>query len=118
MRTKSLCPELGKKHAKFYEGMCPKHTSSPKGKKLAISFAGTRPYIMTYAPISGSDYLVTRLLAQKHGFIPRFISLLNNSHKGHLEGPKRVGLVRITFDMEVFLAYNFFTHFQGFNKAL
>ena len=91
MRTKSLCPELGKKYAKLYEGMCPSHTSSPRGKTLAISFAGTRPYIMTFDPISGSDFIVTRLLAQKHGFKPRFISLLKSNHT-------RVGLVGETHD--------------------
>ena len=117
MRTKSLCPELGKKHAKLYEGMCPTHTSSPKGKTLKTSFAGTMPYIITYDPISGSDYIVTRLLAQRHGFIPRFISLLNNSYHRLVEGPKRVGLVSKTHDMKVLLAY-ILNLFQGFYEAL
>ena len=79
MKTISLCPVLGKKHAQLFNGVCPLHTVNPNGKKLQISYGGTRPYVMTYNPISGSDYSLTRLLAKKHGFIPSFISLVESN---------------------------------------
>ena len=72
MRTTSLCPVLGQKHAQVFSGICPWHTINPSGKKLQISFYGPRPYI-TYVPIGGSDFILAGLLAKKHGFIPTFI---------------------------------------------
>ena len=79
MKTTSLCPVLGKKHAQVFTGVCPLHTISPSEKMLRISYGGPRPYIMTHVPISGSDYILTRLLAKKHGFIPSFISLVESN---------------------------------------
>ena len=71
MRSTSLCPVVGRKHAQVFIGMCPLHTIHPFGKKLHISFWGVRPYI-TYDPIGGTDFILTRLLVKKHGFIPTF----------------------------------------------
>ena len=72
MRSTSLCPVLGRKHAQVFSGMCPLHTIHPFGKKLQLSFFGGRPYI-TYDPLGGTDFILTRLLVKKHGFIPTFI---------------------------------------------
>ena len=68
----SLCPVLGKMYAQVYTGMCPWHTESPLQKDIKVSFFGTPPYI-TRSPIGGTDFIVTRLFAKKHGFIPEFI---------------------------------------------
>ena len=68
----SLCPVLGKRNAEEYKGFCPSHLQIPFGKTLDISFIGFRPYII-YNPLSGSDFLVTKILAKKFGFIPKFI---------------------------------------------
>ena len=70
--TTSLCPVLGKMHAHVYNGMCPWHTESPLQKEIIVSFIGVRPYV-TYTPIGGSDFILTRVFAKKHGFIPKFI---------------------------------------------
>ena len=72
IRTTSICPVLGTKHAKVFNGMCPLHTVNPRGKKLHVAFYGARPYI-TYYPVGGSDFILTRLLAKRYGFIPTFI---------------------------------------------
>ena len=77
MRSTSLCPVLGRKHAQVFIGMCPLHTIHPFGKKLQISFLGGRPYI-TYDPLGGTDFILTRLLVKKHGFIPTFIPAKTN----------------------------------------
>ena len=71
-KTTSLCPVLGKMHVQVYNGMCPWHTESPLQKEIKVSFIGGRPYII-YSPIGGSDFILTRLFAKKHGFIPKFI---------------------------------------------
>ena len=68
----SLCPVVGKRWAQVVNGACPKHTQSPHGKELNISFIGPPPFI-TYKPIGGSDFLLMRLLAQKFNFRPKFI---------------------------------------------
>ena len=39
---------------------------------LNVSFIGTIPFI-TYNPIGGSDILLIQLLAEKFGFIPKFV---------------------------------------------
>ena len=77
-RATSLCPVLGKKHAQVFSGMCPWHTVNPIGKMLQVSFLGGRPYInyLTY-PIGGTDFILTRLFAKKHGFFPEFIHARN-----------------------------------------
>ena len=68
----SLCPTLGKMYADKHMGVCPLHLQEPFGKRLNISFIGTLPFI-TYNPIGGSDFIVTRLLAEKFQFIPKYI---------------------------------------------
>ena len=68
----SLCPVVGKRWAQIVNGACPKHTQSPHGKELNISFIGHPPFI-TYMPIGGSEFLLMRLLAQKFNFRPKFI---------------------------------------------
>ena len=70
---KSLCPVLGKMHAHAYNGMCPWHTESPIKKEIKISFIGAPPFITNnQGQIDGSDFILTRLFAKKHGFIPIF----------------------------------------------
>ena len=68
----SLCPTLGKIYAEQHVGACPSHLQSPYGKKLNISFIGLPPYV-NYNPVGGSEFLVTELLSNKFGFIPKFI---------------------------------------------
>ena len=68
----SLCPVLGTMHAQMYHGMCPLHLQSPFEKEIQVSFIGGRPFI-TYDPIGGSAFTVTRLFAKKYGFKPIFL---------------------------------------------
>lgn len=68
----SLCPTLGKMYAQEYEGVCPLHFQEPFGKTLNISFIGGPPFI-TYNPIGGSAFIVTKLLVEKFQFIPKYI---------------------------------------------
>ena len=68
----SLCPVLGNMKALAYNGMCPGHTKSPFQKNIKVSFIGLWPYIV-YNPIGGSDFILTRIFAKKHGFNPLFI---------------------------------------------
>ena len=44
-----------------------------RGKELRISFIGLKPFITSYNPIGGSDFLVLNLLAKKYGFILKLI---------------------------------------------
>ena len=67
----SLCPVLGKNYASIYEGICPTDLQQPGNKILPISFIGPKPYIK-YNPIAGSDFLVIKLLAEKHHFVTKF----------------------------------------------
>ena len=72
----SFCPKLGKTYAEEFKGSCPSHLQEPFGKTLKISFAGLPPYIIGFIdnkPLGGSDILVTKILAKKFGFIPKFI---------------------------------------------
>ena len=69
----ALCPALGKVTAQFVKGECPGHLQSPFGKQIKVSFIGTRPFVVTYNPVGGSDFHVIKLLAKKFKFIPRFI---------------------------------------------
>ena len=60
-------------HAKAYSGMCPWHTESLIEKEIKVSFIGTPPFITrTNNHVDGSDFILTRLFAKKHGFIPVF----------------------------------------------
>ena len=68
----SLCPVLGTMHAQMYNGICPVHLQSPFEKEIQVSFIGGRPFI-TYDPIGGSAFTVTRLFAKKYGFTPIFL---------------------------------------------
>ena len=63
---------LGQKNAVSYHGQCPKHFQKPYGKTLNVSFIGTGPYII-YKPLSGSEFHVVRLLAERFKFVPKFI---------------------------------------------
>ena len=63
---------MGRIHAEPYIGPCPKPLQNPSGKELKISFIGGEPYIK-YNPIGGSDFLVVKILAEKFGFIPKFM---------------------------------------------
>ena len=47
----------------MYNGICPVHLQSPFEKELQVSFIGGRPFI-TYDPIGGSAFTVTRLFAK------------------------------------------------------
>ena len=67
-----MCPVLGKNFAEEYRGICPSQVQEPFQKTLNISFFGVPPYI-NYNPVGGSDFLVTKLLAEKFKFIPKFI---------------------------------------------
>lgn len=73
-RITSLCPALGKMHVQVFNGMCPGSILDPVGKKLNVAFLGGRPHInyMTN-PISGTDFILTKLFSKKHGFIPKFL---------------------------------------------
>ena len=68
----SLCPTLGETYAQELIGVCPSHLQEPFGKTLRISFLGQPPFI-TYNPFGGSDFIVTKILAQKYSFIPKYI---------------------------------------------
>ena len=68
----SLCPSLGKQYAQKYKGECPAHLNHPYGKTINISFIGISPYV-SYNPIGGSAFIVTKLLAKKFKFMPKFI---------------------------------------------
>ena len=69
---------MGKRHVQLFDGMCPQHTIKPNGKKLQVSFLGGRPYINYITdPIGGTDFILTKLFAKKHGFIPKFIPAMN-----------------------------------------
>ena len=63
--------------AEEIKGSCPSRMQEPFGKTLKISFFGLQPYV-TYNPLGGSDFIVTRIIAKKFGFIPKFIPALNN----------------------------------------
>ena len=69
----SLCPTLGEMYAQEHNGACPRHLQEPYGKTLSISFLGFPPFI-TYKPIGGSDFIVTKMLAKKFNFIPKYIA--------------------------------------------
>ena len=69
----SLCPTLGKKYALIYQGTCPVHLQTPADKVLPIFFIGTTPFIKypkDFGKLGGSEFLVMKLLAKKHKFIP------------------------------------------------
>ena len=68
----SFCPVVGTRYAQKFHGICPKDTTSPHGKELNISFIGPPPFI-TYNPMGGSDFLLTKLLAEKFRFLPKFL---------------------------------------------
>ena len=68
----SFCPELGKKNAEEYRGLCPSHVQEPLGKTLNVSFIGVPPYVI-YNPIGGTEFVITEILSKKFGFIPNFI---------------------------------------------
>ena len=63
---------MGKKKAEEYSGLCPSHVQEPFGKTLHVSFIGPQPYVI-YNPLGGCDFVITKLLAKKLGFIPKFI---------------------------------------------
>ena len=67
-----MCPVLGKKKAEEYSGFCPSHVQEPFGKTLRVSFIGPPPFVI-YNPLGGCDFVITKLLAKKFGFIPKFI---------------------------------------------
>ena len=64
-------------HAEEFKGSCPSHLQEPFGKTLKVSFTGMPPYIIGFLdnskPLGGSDILVTKILAKKFSFIPKFI---------------------------------------------
>ena len=60
-------------YAKDFKGQCPSHMQEPFGKTLKISFMGAPPHVI-YNPLGGSDFIVTKILAKKFNFIPKFIS--------------------------------------------
>ena len=68
----SFCPELGKRNAEEYLGICPLHVQEPFGKTLNVSFIGQPPYVI-YNPLGGSEFVITQILAKKFGFVPKFI---------------------------------------------
>ena len=68
----SLCPKLGKMYAEVIKGPCPSHMQQLFGKTLKISFTGLPPYII-YNPLGGSEFAITKLLAKKFGFVPKYI---------------------------------------------
>ena len=68
----SLCPTLGTMYVQELVGVCPSHLQEPFGKTLSISFIGPPPFI-TYNPFGGSDFIVTKILAQKYSFTPKYI---------------------------------------------
>ena len=68
----SVCPTLGQKYAQIYDGFCPKDAQNPAGKSLKISFMGHPPHII-HEPISGSDFMIVGLLADKLNFIPEYV---------------------------------------------
>ena len=74
----SLCPKLGKMYAEDIKGPCPSHMQQPFGKTLKISFIGMPPYV-NYNPLGGSDFVVTKILAKKFSFIPKFIAAKTNA---------------------------------------
>ena len=58
--------------AEEFNGSCPSHFQEPFGKTLKISFIGIPPYI-SYNPLGGSEFIVTKIIAEKFRFIPKFI---------------------------------------------
>ena len=72
IKTRSLCPVLGKTFAEVRMGLCPHILQHPAGKKIPISFIGPQPYIKYKPSIGGSEFIVIRMLARKFGFLPDF----------------------------------------------
>ena len=64
-------------YADKFKGPCPSHLQEPLGKTLKVSYLGMPPYIIGFLdkskPLGGSDILVTKILAKKFSFIPKFI---------------------------------------------
>ena len=72
----SLCPTLGKKYALIYHDTCPAHLQKPDNKILPVFFIGINPFIKSpqvYGKLGGSEFLVMKVLAMKHKFIPNLI---------------------------------------------
>ena len=76
-QTITLCPVLGQKYPEIHRGDCPLGLQNPVGKKLQVSFSGTRPYVQLN-PVGGTDVDVIDLLSKKFGFLPRFVPEFTN----------------------------------------
>lgn len=72
----SLCPKLGKMYAEEFKGSCPSHLQEPFGKTLDISIIGSQPYVF-YNPLGGSELILTKILAKKFSFTPKFIPTIS-----------------------------------------
>ena len=70
-RTTAFCPVLGRRYPEIYRADCPVGLKSPMGKKLQVSFAGSKPYVQLN-PSGGSDFDIINLLAKKFKFLPQF----------------------------------------------
>ena len=79
MQMIALCPVLGQKYPQFHRGGCPVGLGlqNPMGKKLQVSFSGSKPYVQ-FDPVGGSDFDVIDLLAKKFGFLPIFVPEFDN----------------------------------------
>ena len=62
----------------MHMGGCQVGLQNPVGKKLRVSFSGTKPYVQLN-PVGGSDFNVIDLLAKKFGFLPIFMPGYGNS---------------------------------------
>ena len=57
----------------IYQGTCPVQLQKPANKLLPIFFIGPVPFIKypkDFDKLGGSEFLVMKLLAKKHKFIP------------------------------------------------
>ena len=63
---------MGQSYAEISEVRCVSELQHPRGKTIPVSFIGIPPFIKLN-PLGGSELLVTQILAEKFGFLPKLI---------------------------------------------
>ena len=71
-KTTYLCPVLGKRYAQVQQDKCQPQMQNLAKTTLPISYIGIFPFITPKA-FGGSEPLVVKILAEKFGFLSKFV---------------------------------------------
>ena len=71
-KTTYLCPVLGKRYAQVQQDKCQAKMKNLAKTTLPITYIGIMPYVK-HNPFGGSESLVIKILAEKFGFLTKFV---------------------------------------------